>query len=92
MNKSGLLSERISTSISGATPPINPQKEANLISLLFAIPSIKNSLFGLGGIMPSWAEFPFVVFVTTTLWLIVTYLTPSEDTSVLRSFYKKTQP
>lgn len=65
---------------------------SGLISLLFAIPSIKNSLFGLGGIMPSWAEFPFVVFVTTTLWLIVTYLTPSEDTSVLRSFYKKTQP
>lgn len=65
---------------------------SGLISLLFAIPSIKNSLFGLGGIVPSWAEFPFVVFVTTTLWLIVTYLTPSEDTSVLRSFYKKTQP
>ena len=65
---------------------------SGLISLLFAIPSIKNSLFGLGGIMPSWAEFPFVVFVTTTLWLIVTYLTPSEGTSVLRSFYKKTQP
>ena len=65
---------------------------SGLISLLFAIPSIKNSLFGLGGIMPSWAEFPFVVIITTTLWLIVTYLTPSEGTSVLRSFYKKTQP
>ena len=65
---------------------------SGLISLLFAIPSIKSSLFGLRGMMPSWAEFPFVVFVTTTLWLIVTYVTPSESTSVLRSFYKKIQP
>ena len=65
---------------------------SGLISLFLAIPSIKTSLFGLNGIMPGWAEFPFVVFVTTTLWLIVTYLTPSESTSVLRSFYKKIQP
>lgn len=65
---------------------------SGLISLFLAIPSIKTSLFGLNGIMPGWAEFPFVVFVTTVLWLIVTYLTPSESTSVLRSFYKKIQP
>ena len=65
---------------------------SGLISLFLAIPSIKTSLFGLHGIMPGWAEFPFVVFVTTALWLIVTYLTPSESTSVLRSFYKKIQP
>ena len=65
---------------------------SGLISLLLAIPSIKASLFGLNGIMPGWSEFPFVVFVTTALWLIVTYLTPSESTSVLRSFYKKIQP
>ena len=65
---------------------------SGLISLFLTIPSIKTSLFGLNGIMPGWAEFPFVVFVTTALWLIVTYLTPSESTSVLRSFYKKIQP
>ncbi len=65
---------------------------SGLISLLLAIPSIKSSLFGLKGIMPAWAEFPFVVFITTSLWLIVTYVTPSESTSVLRSFYKKIQP
>ena len=65
---------------------------SGLISLFLAIPSIKTSLFGLNGMMPGWAEFPFVVFATTALWLIVTYLTPSESTSVLRSFYKKIQP
>ncbi len=65
---------------------------SGLISLTLTIPSIKASLFGVEGIMPSWAEFPFVVAVTTILWLLITFITPSEDESVLRAFYKKTQP
>jgi Na+/proline symporter len=65
---------------------------SGVISLLITIPSIKAGLFGEVGVFPAWAEFPFVVFVTTSLWLIVTFITPSEDQSVLRSFYKKTQP
>ena len=65
---------------------------SGVISLLITIPSIKAGLFGEVGIFPAWAEFPFVVFVTTSLWLLVTFITPSEDQSVLRSFYKKTQP
>ena len=65
---------------------------SGLISLTLTIPSIKVALFGLEGIMPGWAEFPFVVAVTTILWLLITFITPSEDESVLRAFYKKTQP
>jgi hypothetical protein len=65
---------------------------SGVVSLLLTIPSIKNALFGGEGVFPSWAEFPFVVFVTTSLWLLVTFITPSEKTDVLRSFYKKTQP
>ena len=65
---------------------------SGLISLTLTIPSIKATLFGIEGFMPSWAEFPFVVAVTTILWLLITFITPSEDESVLRSFYKKTQP
>ena len=65
---------------------------SGLISLTLTIPSIKATLFGIEGVMPSWAEFPFVVAVTTILWLLITFITPSEDESVLRSFYKKTQP
>ena len=65
---------------------------SGVVSLLITIPSIKTFLFGLGGLFPSWAEFPFVVFITTGLWLLVTFMTPSEDKEVLRSFYKKTQP
>jgi SSS family solute:Na+ symporter len=65
---------------------------SGVISLVLTIPSIKNTLFGAEGFLPGWAEFPFVVAVTTSIWLIVTFVTPSEDPSVLRSFYKKTQP
>ena len=65
---------------------------SGLISLTLTVPSIKATLFGIEGFMPSWAEFPFVVAVTTILWLLITFITPSEDESVLRSFYKKTQP
>jgi SSS family solute:Na+ symporter len=67
---------------------------SGIISLLLAIPSfgIKAALFGAEGVFPAWAEFPFVVVVTTTLWLLTTYLTPSESDSVLRDFYRKIQP
>lgn len=67
---------------------------SGIISLLLAIPSfgIKAALFSAEGVFPAWAEFPFVVVVTTTLWLLTTYLTPSESDSVLRDFYRKIQP
>lgn len=67
---------------------------SGIISLLLAIPAfgIKAALFGAEGLFPAWAEFPFVVVVTTALWLLTTYLTPSESDTVLREFYQKIQP
>ena len=65
---------------------------SGVISLLITIPSVKATLFGSVGVFPSWAEFPFVVLVTSAVWLLVTFVTPAEDVSVLRSFYQKTQP
>ncbi len=44
------------------------------------------------GVFPNWAEYPFVVVVTTAIWLAVTYMTQPESTDVLRSFYRKIQP
>ncbi len=44
------------------------------------------------GVFDSWFEYPFVVLVTSAIWVTVTYLTPAEDSSVLRSFYQKIQP
>jgi SSS family solute:Na+ symporter len=67
---------------------------SGLISLLLAIPAfgVKEALFGVQGVFPAWVEFPFVVFVTTLLWLLTTFLTPAESKEVLRSFYIKIQP
>ncbi|PIB39334.1 sodium:solute symporter family protein [Maribacter sp. 4G9] len=44
------------------------------------------------GIFPEWANYPFIVVVTTAIWLLVTFLTPPESDATLRSFYKKIQP
>jgi len=67
---------------------------SGIISLLLAIPSfgIKAALFGPEALLPSWAEFPFVVVMTTLFWVIATLLTPAEKLEVLHSFYKKIQP
>jgi Na+/proline symporter len=67
---------------------------SGVISLALAIPSfgLKEALFGVEGVLPAWAEFPFVVAVTTSVWLLITFLTPSESKEVLRSFYTKIQP
>ena len=67
---------------------------SGFISLLLAIPAfgVKETLFGAQGFFPAWVEFPFVVFVTTLLWILTTFLTPAESKEVLRSFYTKIQP
>src|SRR5210317_96997 len=67
---------------------------SGIISLLLAIPSfgIKAALFGPEALLPVWAEFPFVVVMTTLFWVIATLLTPAEKPEVLHSFYKKIQP
>jgi len=35
---------------------------------------------------------PMIVFITTIVWILVTYLTPAEDNETLLNFYKKTTP
>lgn len=44
------------------------------------------------GIFPEWANYPFIVVVTTAIWLLVTLITPPESDETLRLFYKKIQP
>lgn len=45
-----------------------------------------------GGVFPSWTEYLFVVFGTTAIWLVATYVTQPENKTVLQDFYKKIQP
>ena len=44
------------------------------------------------GIFPDWGEIPFVMIVTTIIWVITTFITKPESKEVLRSFYQKIQP
>ncbi|MBT6160690.1 MAG: Na+:solute symporter [Flavobacteriaceae bacterium] len=66
---------------------------SGVISLLLAIPALHEFLFAsAGGVFPPWFEFPFVVLVTSIIWLAVTFLTAAEKQEVLEGFYNKTQP
>ncbi|MEZ4796870.1 MAG: sodium:solute symporter family protein [Flavobacteriaceae bacterium] len=65
---------------------------SGIVSILIAFTSLGEILFGEGALMPSWAKFPFIVLVTTIVWISVTYLTQPESKGVLQNFYKKIQP
>ena len=65
---------------------------SGVISILVTFTPLGEILFGDDGIFPAYAKFPFVVFSSTLIWLIVTYATRPESNETLYSFYRKTQP
>lgn len=65
---------------------------SGVISILIAFTPLGDLLFGEGGLLPAYAKFPFVVFSSSAIWLLVTFLTQPESKEVLFAFYKKTQP
>ena len=66
---------------------------SGILSILLKTTSLGPFLFDTEtGIFPDWADYPFVVVVTTVIWLSATYMTQPESTEVLRSFYKRIQP
>lgn len=65
---------------------------SGVISILFTFTSLGELFFGENGLMPDYAKFPFIVLITTIVWLLVTFLTQPENKEVLYSFYKKIQP
>lgn len=66
---------------------------SGIITILFKLTPLGPFLFEDGtGLFPSWTEFPMVVLLTTTCWLIATFVTQPESKEVLRSFYRKIQP
>ena len=64
---------------------------SGIISIALTNESIFNVLFN-DNMLPAYMKFPFIVLVTTSIWLIVTFLTPSDDTDTLVKFYNKTKP
>ena len=64
---------------------------SGIISISLTNESIFNVLFN-DNMLPAYMKFPFIVLITTSIWLIVTFITPSDDTDTLVNFYNKTKP
>ena len=64
---------------------------SGIISIALTNESIFNVFFN-DNMLPAYMKFPFIVLVTTLIWLIVTFITPSDDTETLVKFYNKTKP
>jgi Na+/proline symporter len=72
---------------------------SGIISILLNFTSLGTLLFGketetelIVGLMPSWFKFPFVVLITSIVWIVVTYATPKESDATLQKFYDKIKP
>src|SRR5690606_25473024 len=58
---------------------------SGILSLALKLTPLGGLLFGEGeGLLPGWAEYPFVVGVTTLAWLVATYATPPEGEGALQ--------
>jgi SSS family solute:Na+ symporter len=64
---------------------------SGLISILFANEKIASAIFNDNFIEP-YFKFPFIVLITTIVWLLVTFMTKPDDDQKLIEFYKKTRP
>lgn len=63
------------------------------ISILLNFTSLGALLFAQEtGIFPSWFQLPFVVLLTTIIWLVATFITQPDTKEVLYIFYTKIQP
>ncbi|AYN65999.1 Na+:solute symporter [Euzebyella marina] len=66
---------------------------SGIISILLKTTALGPLLFNSeDGVFPSWFEYPFVVIVTSAIWLAATFLTQPESKETLRAFYKRIQP
>jgi Na+/proline symporter len=80
---------------------ISAMFSSGIISLLISFTPLGGFLFGdfslegellSAGVFPDWMQYPFVVFLTTAIWFVVTLLTKPEDEKTLHRFYKCIQP
>ncbi len=64
---------------------------SGVISIALTNESLFNLIFNDYG-LPTYMKFPFIVLATTSIWLIVTFMTPADEKETLVKFYKKTKP
>jgi len=62
---------------------------SGIVSIIFSIDYISFFLFGESGFMPEYFRFPLVVFITTLIWLLVTFFTSPEPKDLLLKFCEK---
>ena len=62
------------------------------LSMLLTFTPLGTYAFGDEGLMPSYFQFPFIVVITSIIWLIATYLTKPESQKTLSRFYQRTSP
>jgi len=66
---------------------------SGIISILLKTTALGPALFAENtGVFPDWSEYPFVVVLTSAIWLTATFMTQPESKDTLRSFYKRIQP
>ena len=64
---------------------------SGIISIALTNEKIFSLIFNEYG-LPLYMKFPLIVFITTIIWLTVTFITPADDSETLINFYKKTKP
>ncbi|WP_077404262.1 sodium:solute symporter family protein [Cellulophaga omnivescoria] len=66
---------------------------SGVLSILLKVTPLGNYLFEVDkGVFPDWFQIPFVMLVTTIIWVAATFMTKPESKKVLNSFYIKIQP
>ncbi len=64
---------------------------SGIISIALTNEKIFSLIFNEYG-LPLYMKLPLIVFITTIIWLTVTFITPADDNETLINFYKKTKP
>ncbi|MEM1338787.1 MAG: sodium:solute symporter family protein [Bacteroidota bacterium] len=66
---------------------------SGILAILLETTPLRQFLFAPEtGLLPDWAELPFIMVITSVIWLAATFMTQPESKEVLRDFYKKIQP
>lgn len=79
---------------------ISAMFSSGIISILFTFTPLATLIFGgalangemAEGFIASYWKYPIIVFITTAVWIITTFLTQPESKEVLVHFYQKIQP
>ena len=65
---------------------------SGVISLIFTSETVDAMFFGVEGFFPNYLKFPLTVFITTIIWIGITFLTKPESDETFINFYKKIIP